>query len=82
VFADKSFAQPIPLWIGMLTPFLPLMTSMIGAYLLISEHTVPPNCVFAVAPFLHLWRVPSLRQRSAEILCIAATQNRESQLFG
>ena len=26
VFADKSFAQPIPLWIGMLTPFLPLMS--------------------------------------------------------
>jgi hypothetical protein len=30
VFADKRFVQPIPLWIGVLTPFLPLMTYMIG----------------------------------------------------
>src|ERR1700730_6300369 len=54
VFADKRFAQPIPLWIGVLTPFLPLMAYMIGPYLLISEHTIPPNWVFAVAPFLCL----------------------------
>lgn len=39
VFADKRFAQPIPLWIGVLTPFLPLMAYVIGPYLLISEHT-------------------------------------------
>ena len=52
VFADKSFARPIPLWTGALTPFLPLMTYMVGAFLLISEHTVPPNWVFALAPFL------------------------------
>jgi protein-S-isoprenylcysteine O-methyltransferase Ste14 len=52
VFADKRFAQPIPLWIGVLTPFLPLMAYMIGPYLLISEHTVPPNWVFALASFL------------------------------
>ena len=52
VFADKQFAQPIPLWIGLLTPFLPLMTYMIGPCLLISEHTVPPNWAFALAPFL------------------------------
>jgi protein-S-isoprenylcysteine O-methyltransferase Ste14 len=52
VFADKRFAQPIPLWIGVLTPFLPLMAYMIAPYLLISEHTVPPNWVFAAAPFL------------------------------
>jgi hypothetical protein len=30
VFADKRFAQPIPLWIGVFTPFLPLMAYMIG----------------------------------------------------
>jgi protein-S-isoprenylcysteine O-methyltransferase Ste14 len=52
VFADKRFAQPIPLWIGGLIPFLPLMAYMIGAYLLISEHIVPPNWAFALAPFL------------------------------
>ena len=52
VFADKRFAQPIPLWIGVLTPFLPLMTYMIGPCLLISEHTEPPDWVFALAPFL------------------------------
>jgi len=52
VFADKRFAQPIPLWIGFFTPFLPLMAYMIGPYLLISEHTLPPNWVFAAAPFL------------------------------
>ena len=52
VFADKRFAHPIPLWIGVLTPFLPLMAYMIGPYLLISEHTVPPNWVFALASFL------------------------------
>ena len=43
VFADKRFAQPIPLRIGVLTRFLPLMAYMIGPYLLISQHTVPPN---------------------------------------
>ncbi len=54
VFADKRFAQLIPLWIAFFTPFLPLMAYMIGPYLLISEHTVPPNWVFAAAPFLCL----------------------------
>jgi protein-S-isoprenylcysteine O-methyltransferase Ste14 len=54
VFADKRFAQPIPLPIAFFTPFLPLMAYMIGPYLLISEHTVPPNWVFAAAPFLCL----------------------------
>jgi protein-S-isoprenylcysteine O-methyltransferase Ste14 len=52
LFADKRFAQLIPLRIGLLTPFLPLMAYMIGPYLLISEHTVPPNWVFALASFL------------------------------
>jgi protein-S-isoprenylcysteine O-methyltransferase Ste14 len=52
VFADKRFAQPISLWIGVLAPFLPLLTYMIAPYLLISEHTVPPNWVFVLAPFL------------------------------
>ena len=52
MFADKRFAQPIPLWIGVLTPFLPLMAYMVGPYLLIAEHTVPPSWVFALAPFL------------------------------
>jgi protein-S-isoprenylcysteine O-methyltransferase Ste14 len=54
VFADKRFAQPMPLWIGFFIPFLPLMAYMIGPYLLISEHTVPPSWVFAAAPFLCL----------------------------
>jgi protein-S-isoprenylcysteine O-methyltransferase Ste14 len=54
LFADRRFAQSIPLRIGLLTPFLPLMAYMIGPYLLISEHTVPPNWVFALAAFLCL----------------------------
>lgn len=57
VFADKRFAQPIPLRIGLLIPFLPLMAYMIGPYLLISEHTVPPNWVFALASFLCIFGV-------------------------
>ena len=57
LFADKRFAQPIPLWIGLLTPFLPLMAYMIAPYLLISEHTVPPNWVFAAASFLVIFGV-------------------------
>ena len=52
LFADKRFAQPIPLRIGLLIPFLPLMAYMIGPYLLLSQHTVPPNWVFAGASFL------------------------------
>jgi steroid 5-alpha reductase family enzyme len=52
IFADKRFAQQLPIWFGFLTPFLPLMAYMVGPYLLISEHTVPPNWVSAVAPFL------------------------------
>lgn len=59
IFADKRFAQPIPLWIGVLTPFLPLMAYMIGPYLLISEHTVPPTWVFALTPFLCISGQPS-----------------------
>src|SRR6202000_1417321 len=46
LFADKRFAHPIPLWIGVLTPFLPLTAYMVGPYLLIAEHTVPPGWVF------------------------------------
>lgn len=57
LFADKRFAQPIPLWLGFLIPFLPLMAYMIGPYLLISEHTDPPNWVFALAPFLCIFGV-------------------------
>jgi hypothetical protein len=30
VFADKRFAQPIPLWIGVLIPFLPATTRSVG----------------------------------------------------
>ncbi|HEX4165058.1 MAG TPA: DUF1295 domain-containing protein [Bryobacteraceae bacterium] len=54
IFADKRFAQPIPLRIGVVIIFLPLMAYMIGPYLLISEHTAPPNWVFAAAPFIVL----------------------------
>ena len=54
VFPDKRFAEPMPLWIGVFTPFLPLMGYMIGSYLLISEYTLLPNWVFAVGPFLVL----------------------------
>ncbi len=54
VFADKRFAQPIPWRIAAYKLFLPLMAYMIGPYLLISEHTLPPNWVFAAAPFLVL----------------------------
>jgi protein-S-isoprenylcysteine O-methyltransferase Ste14 len=52
VFPDKRFAQPMPLWVAVFTPFLPLMAYMIGSYLLISEYTLPPNWVFAVGTFL------------------------------
>ena len=52
VFADKRFAQLIPMRIGFFMIFLPLMAYMIGPYLLISEHTVPPDWVSALAPFL------------------------------
>src|SRR5215469_1137303 len=52
VFPDKRWAQPIPLWIGLFVPFLPLMAYLVGAYLLISEHTLVPNWVFAAGPFL------------------------------
>jgi steroid 5-alpha reductase family enzyme len=52
LFPDKRWAQPIPLSIGMFTPFLPLMAYLVGSYLLISEHTLLPNWVFAAGPFL------------------------------
>jgi len=52
IFPDKRFAEPIPLRSGVFIPFLPLMTYLIGSYLLISEHTLLPNWVFAVGPFL------------------------------
>jgi protein-S-isoprenylcysteine O-methyltransferase Ste14 len=54
VFPDKRFAQPVPLWVGVFMPFLPLMAYMIGLYLLISQYTVPPNWMFAAGPFLVL----------------------------
>jgi hypothetical protein len=37
VFPDTRFAQPIPPWIAVFTPFLPLMAYMTSSYLLISE---------------------------------------------
>src|SRR5262249_51459833 len=52
IFPDKRWAQPIPLWIGAFAPFLPLMAYLVGSYLLISEHTLIPNWVFAAGPFL------------------------------
>jgi protein-S-isoprenylcysteine O-methyltransferase Ste14 len=54
VFPDKRFAQHIPLWIAVFTPFMPLMAYMLGSYLLISEYTLLPNWVFAVGPFFVL----------------------------
>jgi len=52
VFPDKRFAQSMPLWIGVFTPFLPLMAYMLGGYLLISNYTLLPDWVFAAGPFL------------------------------
>ena len=52
VFPDKRWAQPVPLLIGAFVPFLPLMAYLVGSYLLISEHTLVPNWVFAAGPFL------------------------------
>ena len=49
VFPDKRFEQPLPIWIGFFTPFLPLMAYLVGPYLLISRHTVVPPWIFAVA---------------------------------
>ena len=52
VFPDKRWAQPIPLWIGVFAPFLPLMAYLVGSYLLISEHTQVPN---GSSPPDHSW---------------------------
>lgn len=52
VFADKRFAQRVPLPIAVFMIFLPLMAYMLAPYLLISQHTVPPSWVFAAAIFL------------------------------
>ena len=75
VFADKRFAQPIPLWIGVLTPFLPLMAYMIGPYLLIFGTHRPAELGLRCGTIsLHFRSVPSLCQRCTEILRIATAQ--------
>jgi protein-S-isoprenylcysteine O-methyltransferase Ste14 len=53
VYPDKRFEQRLPLWIGFLTPFLPLAAYYIAPYLLISRHTLPPAWVFAIAPAIY-----------------------------
>jgi len=50
LYPDKRFEQVLPLWIGVLTPFLPLATYYAAPFLLISQQTVVPNWVFATAP--------------------------------
>ncbi|TDN39197.1 hypothetical protein A8B98_20245 [Hymenobacter sp. UV11] len=53
VYPDKRFAQELPVWMGILTPFIPLASYYLAPYLLISQHTVLPAWVFAVAPLLY-----------------------------
>lgn len=53
LYPDKRFEQPIPLAIGILTPFLPLAAYYMAPYLLISRHTLLPGWVFAAAPAIY-----------------------------
>ena len=95
MFADKRFAQPIPPWIGVLTPFMPLMTYMIGDRGVSANfrtHRTAERGPCSRTVSLHFRSVPPLRQRCAESLCVAAAQrincrralrqNTESRLFG
>ncbi|KGO93195.1 DUF1295 domain-containing protein [Flavobacterium subsaxonicum] len=49
LYPDKRFEQQLPLKVGLLTPFLPLAGYYLAPYLLISQHTIVPAWVYAVA---------------------------------
>lgn len=53
LYPDKRFEQPVPLTIGIITPFLPLAAYYIAPYLLISRHTILPTWIFAAAPAIY-----------------------------
>ena len=53
LYPDKRFEQKIPLWIGFLTPFLPLAAYYIAPFLLISRHIILPAWIFAVVPAIY-----------------------------
>jgi protein-S-isoprenylcysteine O-methyltransferase Ste14 len=53
LYPDKRFEQQLPVWIGFLTPFLPLAGYYLAPYLLISNHTVLSPWVYAAAPLVY-----------------------------
>lgn len=53
LYPDKRFEQQLPAQVGLVTPFTPLAGYCLAPYLLISQHTVPPTWVYAVAPFIY-----------------------------
>jgi protein-S-isoprenylcysteine O-methyltransferase Ste14 len=53
IYPDKRFEQVLPLHIAFFTPFLPLAGYSIATFLLISNHTVVPPVIFAIAPCIY-----------------------------
>lgn len=54
LYPDKRFEQKIPVWIGFLTPFLPLAAYYVAPFLLISRSIILPAWVFAAAPAIYI----------------------------
>lgn len=52
-YPDPRFAQKLPVWIGLLTVFLPLAGYYLTPYLLISRHVTLRPYVFAIVIFLY-----------------------------
>ena len=53
IFPDKRFDQQLPVWIGFLTPFLPLSAYYLAPFLLISQNTHVPMWVYGLAPSIY-----------------------------
>lgn len=53
IYPDKRFEQQLPVWIAIMTPFLPLTCYLLAPFLLISQHTSIPAWVFAVGPLIY-----------------------------
>jgi protein-S-isoprenylcysteine O-methyltransferase Ste14 len=53
-YPDPRFAQKLPVWVGLLTVFLPLAGYYLTPYLLISRHVTLRSYVFAIVLFLYI----------------------------
>jgi protein-S-isoprenylcysteine O-methyltransferase Ste14 len=53
-FPDRRFAEPVPIWVGIVFVFVPLASYYAAPYLLVSRHVTLPPYGFAVVLFIYI----------------------------